>query len=146
MSIGPLIWRLLSNMQGKTGVHRTLSGRKTMRKANMILRDGDLDLSVGGGDDGKYARWEAFSESANLNSIKTTDSRISNVSRRLNGVRGGRRVSASKQVKVEKLVQIGEEGPSMYIFSGHDSTITPLLLALGLPETRWPHFASRYVS
>lgn len=35
--------------------------------------------------------------------------------------------------------------PSLWLYSGHDSTITPLLVALGQPETDWPPFTANLV-
>jgi hypothetical protein len=36
----------------------------------------------------------------------------------------------------------GARRPRMVFFSGHDSTVTPLLVALGQPETAWPPFTA----
>ena len=35
--------------------------------------------------------------------------------------------------------------PLMYMYSGHDSTISPLLAALGQPESHWPPFTANLV-
>mmetsp|Transcript_26990 Transcript_26990/g.69538 ORF Transcript_26990/g.69538 Transcript_26990/m.69538 type:complete len:328 (+) Transcript_26990:90-1073(+) len=61
--------------------------------------------------------------------------------------RGGRRLA--------RMFGQGEEGqsdkepirrqPKLYLFSGHDSTITPVMAALGAPLSSWPPFVSNVV-
>ena len=107
MSIGPLIWRLLSNMHRHAGM---LSSSGLHGSRDVLLAD-----KLGGG--GSEQRGN------------------------------GHRVDAgtTKRTAMNKKQRAWDEPPRMFIFSGHDSTITPLLLALGLPETKWPKFASRQV-
>lgn len=67
-------------------------------------------------------------------------------------LRGRRlRAAAAKQAASTKDaagaadVQPSEPGPQLYVYSGHDSSITPLLAVLGQAARAWPPFAANVV-
>jgi len=48
---------------------------------------------------------------------------------------------ASRMLSVTR----GNQTPKLILYSGHDTTVTPLTIALGINDGRWPPYASRVV-
>mmetsp|Transcript_8637 Transcript_8637/g.23221 ORF Transcript_8637/g.23221 Transcript_8637/m.23221 type:complete len:542 (-) Transcript_8637:424-2049(-) len=160
MSIGPLLQRLIDNM--RQAGHAQATSKQGGRGLLLAKQDGQGEEEARqryrGLDDVDEVQQQQQEQQQQQQQqqgwLRRSASGLEGI-HQIDGVHHGGGSSSRGGRRLARMFGQGEEGqsdkepirrqPKLYLFSGHDSTITPVMAALGAPLSSWPPFVSNVV-